>query len=130
MLNRFVFVNLDNILIFSNLQHVRAVLQRLLENSLFVKAQKCEFHLASLSFQGIISPTGVQMDPIKVSALVDWPVPDSRNQLQRFLGFANFYQLQWCGSATHQPLTSHSPTSPVSRGRLPGCRWLISPSNR
>ena len=48
MINRFVFVYLDDILIFSRSPeeqrvHVRKVLQRLLENSLFVKAEKCEF---------------------------------------------------------------------------------------
>lgn len=31
------------------------------------------------------------MDPAKVQAVTDWPVPDSRVALQRFLGFANFY---------------------------------------
>ncbi|KAI3351469.1 hypothetical protein L3Q82_020315 [Scortum barcoo] len=45
MLNKFVFVYLDDILIFSrnkeeHVHHVQAVLQRLLENSLFVKAEK------------------------------------------------------------------------------------------
>lgn len=48
-LNIFVFVYLDNILIFSksleeHLVHVRSVLQWLLENRLYVKAEKCEFH--------------------------------------------------------------------------------------
>ncbi len=32
------------------------------------------------------------MDPAKVRAVMDWPVPDSRTALQRFLGFANFYR--------------------------------------
>ncbi|CAM4638891.1 unnamed protein product [Leuciscus chuanchicus] len=32
------------------------------------------------------------MDPEKVKAVVDWPSPDSRKALQRFLGFANFYR--------------------------------------
>ncbi len=32
------------------------------------------------------------MDPDKVKAVVDWPIPDSRKALQRFLGFANFYR--------------------------------------
>jgi len=30
------------------------------------------------------------MDPAKVSAVADWPVPDSRKKLQQFLGFAHF----------------------------------------
>ena len=32
------------------------------------------------------------MDPDKVKAVIDWPSPDSRKALQRFLGFANFYR--------------------------------------
>ncbi len=31
------------------------------------------------------------MDPAKVRAVYDWPVPGSRNTLQGFLDFANFY---------------------------------------
>ena len=98
MLNRFVFVYLDDILIFSksreeHVSHVQAVLQRLLENSLFVKAEKCEFHASSVSFLGyIVAPGSLQMDPSKVSAVTSWPIPDSRKHLQRFLGFANFYR--------------------------------------
>jgi len=50
-LNWSVFVYLDDILIFSrnieeHVQHVRQVLQRLLENKLFVKEKKCEFHVS------------------------------------------------------------------------------------
>lgn len=59
MLNRFVFVNLDDILIFStNLSehkcHVCQVLQQLLENRLFVKPENCEFHVPSVHFLGYI----------------------------------------------------------------------------
>ena len=99
MLNRFVFVFLDDILIFSKNQaehelHVSQVLQRLLENSLFVKAEKCEFHATSISFLGyVIAPEQLQMDPVKVSAVAEWPAPTNLKQLQRFLGFANFYRV-------------------------------------
>ncbi len=98
MVDRFVFVYLDDILIFSqnerdHVQHVRRVLQRLLENRLFAKVEKCQFHARSVPFLGfIISPDGIRMDPTKVKAVADWPTPDSRRAVQRFLGFANFYR--------------------------------------
>lgn len=55
MIGHFIFVYLDDILIFSkdpvsHKQHVRQVLQQLLENKLFVKAEKCEFHATSVFF--------------------------------------------------------------------------------
>jgi transposase InsO family protein len=98
MLNIFVFVYLDDILIFSpslqvHTQHVRRVLQRLLENRLFVKAEKCSFHATSVTFLGsVVSAEGISMDPTKVQAVTTWSVPESRTALQRFLGFANFYR--------------------------------------
>ncbi len=36
------------------------------------------------------------MDPDKSQAVVDWPTPDSRKALQRFLGFTNFYRRFIC----------------------------------
>uniref|UniRef100_A0A8C6UZW3 Gypsy retrotransposon integrase-like protein 1 n=5 Tax=Neogobius melanostomus TaxID=47308 RepID=A0A8C6UZW3_9GOBI len=32
------------------------------------------------------------MDPTKIAAVKEWPSPSSRKELQRFLGFANFYR--------------------------------------
>jgi len=97
-LNSFVFVYLDDILIYSpdkdsHVHHVRQVLQNLLENKLYVKAEKCEFHAKTVSFLGfIIAPGLIQMDPAKLSAVAKWPMPDNRKGVQRFLGFANFYR--------------------------------------
>lgn len=92
------FVYLDDILIFSpdeqtHIQHVHQVLQRLLENQLFVKAEMCDFHASTVSFlRFIISPGQILMDPAKVSAVADWATPNSRKKVQQFLGFANFYR--------------------------------------
>ncbi|XP_045080421.1 uncharacterized protein LOC123492194 [Coregonus clupeaformis] len=40
----------------------------------------------------VIAAGNIQMDSDKVRAVVDWPQPTSRVQLQRFLGFANFFR--------------------------------------
>uniref|UniRef100_A0A3B1KEA5 Gypsy retrotransposon integrase-like protein 1 n=1 Tax=Astyanax mexicanus TaxID=7994 RepID=A0A3B1KEA5_ASTMX len=98
MLDKFVIIFIDDILIYSpdmptHIQHVRLVLQRLLEHRLFAKAEKCEFHKQRIAFLGyIISSTGVTMNDEKVSAVTSWPVPQTIKDLQRFLGFANFYR--------------------------------------
>jgi hypothetical protein len=44
--------------------HVQQVLQHLLENQLFIKVEKCEFHRSTIPFLGFIMAAGsVQMDP-------------------------------------------------------------------
>ena len=90
MLNQFVFVYLDDILIFfhstqEHVLHVRQVLQRLLENQLFLIAEKCEFYRFTIPFLGnIITAGNVQMDPGKVRVVVDWPHRTFTVQLQCF----------------------------------------------
>ena len=99
-LNHCVFVYLDDILIyFYNLEehqlHVRQVLQWHFENKLFVKAEKCEFHVPSVTFRGYVFQSGqMKMDPDKVCVSADsqWLHLTSRKLLLRFLDFANFYQ--------------------------------------
>ncbi|KAI2645046.1 Transposon Tf2-9 polyprotein [Labeo rohita] len=97
MLNRWVIVYIDDILIYSNtftdhVQHVRTVLQRLIQHKLYAKEEKCQFHQESVAFLGyMISPAGVAMDETKVNAVRNWPLPKTLKELQRFLGFSNFY---------------------------------------
>ncbi|KAI3371956.1 hypothetical protein L3Q82_006832 [Scortum barcoo] len=87
------------------LRHVRQVLLRLLENQLYVKAEKSEFHASSVSFLGfIVVENQVKMDPEKVSELTNWLPLTTQKKVQQFLGFANFYcnvyqKLQLCGGS-------------------------------
>ena len=113
VLNKFVVIYLDDILIFSDSpaqhdQHVRYVLEKLRSHNLFCKPEKCQFFQSSISYLGfVISDKGVNMDPTKVSAITSWPEPTSVKELQQFLGFANFYRrfiANFAGIA--KPLTS------------------------
>ena len=74
-LNIFVVAYLDNILVFSKTatehsRHIRQVLQRLLENRLFVKAENCVFSTTSFEFLGHVLEEGrVRADPKKIRAV-------------------------------------------------------------
>ncbi len=92
-----IWVYIDDILIYSrslaeHCHHVAEVLQRLRQYQLFLKAEKCSFHQSSVQFLGYhIDSGGIRMDEGKVEAIKTWPKPSTIKELQRFLGFSNFY---------------------------------------
>jgi len=98
ILDVYVIVYLDNILIYSKSEnnhwtHVCEVLKRLRANNLFAKHDKCNFHTSKVEFLGfLISANGVEMDPEKIKAVAEWPMPNTVKEVQSFLGFANFYR--------------------------------------
>ncbi|KAM4771078.1 uncharacterized protein WCC33_002891 [Rhinophrynus dorsalis] len=98
MLTSHVVVYLDDILFFSpTLQqhrlHVKAVFQWLRENGLYAKLEKCEFEMNRLPFLGyMISNSSLEMNPKKLTAVLDCPQPTDFKAVQLFLGFANYYR--------------------------------------
>ena len=71
---------------------VEEVLRRMEKNDLFVKLEKYVWKIREVGFLGvIIRPHGVKMEKEKVR-VVDWPVPKSVKDIQKFLGFANYYR--------------------------------------
>jgi hypothetical protein len=93
-----VVVYLDDILIFTKdlEEHRRVthwVLGRLAEHQLYLRPEKCEFEKTRIEYLGlIISENQVEMDPVKVAGVADWPEPCNKREVQSFLGFANFYR--------------------------------------
>ncbi|SJL13333.1 uncharacterized protein ARMOST_16773 [Armillaria ostoyae] len=93
-----VTIYLDDILIFTkdlgeHRRIVRQVLQKLRENKLFLKAEKCEFEVLETEYLGVIISEGqVRMDPVKLAGIAEWPTPTKKKELQSFLGFTNFYR--------------------------------------
>ncbi|XP_054826969.1 uncharacterized protein LOC129324030 [Eublepharis macularius] len=119
ILDQFVIVYLDDILIYSrdasqHTRHVRTVLQRLRQHGLFAKLEKCAFHRPTVEFLGhVLSPHGIRMDPAKVEAVQTWQAPRSRKDVQRFLGFANYYR-QFIPGLLHPLPTPTGPWRTIS----------------
>jgi len=92
-----VVVYLDNILIFTKTEEehewvVQRVLEILMEHKLFLCPEKCEFHWKQIEYLGlVISENMVAMDPVKVTRVHEWPIPENQTDVQAFIGFINFY---------------------------------------
>lgn len=84
---RFVEAYIDNSLIYSldwntHVKHVCQVWEKLKQYKLYVKAEKCEFHVNRMSFQGYdIGPDGVSMGQCIL--------PVTIKEVHLFLGFAS-----------------------------------------
>ncbi|KAJ9529157.1 hypothetical protein QJQ45_007831 [Haematococcus lacustris] len=96
VLNQCALVYLDDILVMSksvdeHLKHLRKVFDLLRLNKLYAKQSKCEFMRTTLKFLGhVIFAGAIAVDPEKIKSISSWPVPQSLQQLQSFLGAANF----------------------------------------
>lgn len=130
-----VLVYLDDILIYTkdmdeHTRLVRQVLEKLLAAKLFIKLSKCEFHKTEIDYLGYcISGRGVEMDPRKVQAVLDWQALKTRKQLQSFLGFTNFYwQFIPSFARIELPLMDLLKTKPSTTKPRPGQILMWSPT--
>ena len=71
-------------------EHLREVLSILKESEFYAKLSKCSFYRRSTKFLGfVVTADGVSMDPDKVAAIENWPLPEDASQLRSFLGLCN-----------------------------------------
>ena len=124
-IDAFVVVYLDDIVVYSqSLQehekHLSLVFQRLRENRLFVKKEKCEFAQRQITFLGYkISEGLIKMDENKVRAIREWSEPSKLKELRSFLGLANYYRRFIKGySKVVAPLTD-----PLKKDQV--CQWNL-----
>lgn len=112
-LDEFCSAYMDDVLIYSEREedherHVLTVVDRLLDHGLFLDVTKCKSKTTRVKYLGLIITTdGIEMNPEKVKALLDWQLPHCLKDVQAFLGFANFYRRFILGfSAIAKPLTA------------------------
>ena len=79
----FVKVYINDVLVFSrnmeeHVQHLRRVLKRLRKAGLKLKPAKCHFIRQAMEYLGhIITPDGLKPNPKQISAIRDYPAPES-----------------------------------------------------
>ena len=72
---------------------VEEVLRRTAENDLFVKLEKYMWKIIEVVFlRVIIGLDRVKIEKEKVQEVMDWPVPRSIKDMQKFLELANYYK--------------------------------------
>ena len=101
-LDDFVLVFFDDILIYSeNLedheQHLRHVLEILRKAKLYAKKSKCTFFKDKVAYLGyIVSKEGISLDPAKVEAVINWPIPRNVSEVRGSLGLMGWCRQRLC----------------------------------
>jgi hypothetical protein len=97
-LDKFMVVLIDDNFIFSKNEeehdeHLHLELQKLKENDLYAKLNKCEFWLKEILFLGhIISEGEIFVDPSKVKDVLSWKTPQNVSDIGSFLGVVGYYR--------------------------------------
>ena len=92
----FMDVYLDNMDIYSDtpeehVNHVKLVIDWLLENKFFLREHKLQFFMDELKILGhVIDKDGIRMDPVKVDQVVNWKTPTNKGLVASFNGSVGY----------------------------------------
>ena len=60
---------------------------------MYIKPEKCRWKVREVNFlEVVIGLERIKIEKVKVKAVLDWPVPKSVKDVQKFLGLANYYK--------------------------------------
>ncbi|GJR68808.1 putative reverse transcriptase domain-containing protein [Tanacetum coccineum] len=74
-------------------EHLKAILELLKKEELYVKFSKCEFWIPKVQFLGhVINSQGIHVDPAKIKSVKDLASPKTPTEIRQFLGLAGYYR--------------------------------------
>ncbi|UYV69541.1 K02A2.6-like [Cordylochernes scorpioides] len=88
--------HMDDIMVYGSCQEehdkrLETVLTRVSKSGLTLNKDKCKFAVTTIKFLGHqIGPNGIQVDPKRKRAILEFPKPTSVKELKQFLGMVNF----------------------------------------
>lgn len=97
-LDKFVIIYIDDILIYSksmkeHLEHVRLVAAKLRDYGIQINMNKSRFAVDHVNYCGYVVKEGkISIDPLKIHAVKEWPVPKNISDVRSFLGFIGYYR--------------------------------------
>ena len=91
-------VYLDDIIVVGNtfedhMKNLEEVFQRLRQANLKLSPKKCHLFQKEVHYLGhVVSGKGIAVDPEKIRAVSEWPVPRDKHELRSFLGLCTYYR--------------------------------------
>lgn len=92
------FIYLDDLIVFGrNLdahnKNLTDVFERLRKVNLKLNPGKCNFLQKEILYLGhVVSAEGVKPDPEKITVLQNYPIPETADEVKRFVAFCNYYR--------------------------------------
>ncbi|SAL96225.1 hypothetical protein, partial, partial [Absidia glauca] len=115
---------IDDIVVYSktideHARHVKVVIEKLTSVNLILNPNKCHFAQKSVYLLGFcVSAKGLSLDTRKVTNVQSWPIPQTGNEIERFLGVINYFR-------DHIPKVSTltAPLDKLRKEKRLGSKW-------
>ncbi|POV94569.1 hypothetical protein PSHT_16136 [Puccinia striiformis] len=95
---KWVIIYIDDIIIMSSdwdehLSRIKRILTIVINMNMKISLKKCNFGFSKITALGhIVSGIAIGIDQNKVAAVLQKPIPQSKKEMQSFLGFAGYYR--------------------------------------
>lgn len=97
-IGKFVYVYIDDVLIFSNsaeehMEHIAIVINAMHDAHMKLSSEKSHFFSDTVEYLGHIIKNGrITVDPEKTAAMQNYPIPKTLKELRSFLGLTGYYR--------------------------------------